>query len=207
MKILTRAIALAALPLTLGACAGGAGGGLGDILGTVLGGAQPASSSVGQLVVEVQGIDQSNQQIQVLTEDGQQGPIEYDNNTRVVYNEQEYEVSALERGDVVEMRVQQIAEGRYHTDYILVRQSVQDRGGSTSTNTSTLISASGTVAQIDYNRGWFDLQTSAGTVTVTLPYNPAAATVDAFERIDRGDRVTIEGYRIANDRIELVRFR
>ena len=209
MKAFSRALAVAALPLALGACAGGGGaGGLGDILGTVLGGAQPASSNVGQLVVEVQEIDQRNQEIEVLTEDGQRGPIRYDQNTRVVYQQQEYEVSALERGDVVEMRIQELSGGGYYTDYVLVRQSAQDRGGATSGgSSSTIVSTTGTVQQIDYNRGWFDLQTSNAVITVTLPYNPSSATVSAFEALDRGDRVTVEGYRIASDRIELVRFR
>ena len=207
MKTFTRAIVLAALPLTLGACAGGGGaGGLGDILGGVLGGTQPASNNVGQLVVEVQDIDQQNQEIEVLTEDGQRGPIRYDQNTTVVYQQQEYEVSALERGDVVEMRVQELSGGGYYTDYILVRQSVQDRDGSTG-GSGSIVQTSGTVQQIDYQRGWFDLQTSAGVITITMPYNPPASIVDAFERLDRGDRVTVEGYRVASDRIELVRFR
>lgn len=205
MKTFRRVGVLLALPLVLGACAGGAGGGLGEILGAVLGGAQPASSNVGQLVVQVEGVDQQNQAINVLTEDGQRGPIRYDRNTRVVYQQQEYPVTALERGDVVEMRIQELSGGGYYTDYILVRQSVQ-QGGSTPTN-AQLVQASGTVQQIDYQRGWFDLQTSAGTITVTLPYNPGSATVDAFQRLDRGDRVNVEGYRIASDRIELVRFR
>ena len=206
MKTFARSTALLALTLATGACAGGAGGGLGDILGTVLGGAQPASSNVGQLVVQVEGVDQQNGEIDVLTEDGQRGPIRYDQNTRVVYQQQEYPVTALERGDVVEMRIQQLSGGGYYTDYILVRQSVQS-GNASGGNAGALIQASGTVLQIDYQRGWFDLQTNAGTITVTLPYNPASATVSAFERLDRGDRVSIEGYRIANDRIELARFR
>lgn len=204
MKHVTRALVIAALPLALGACAGG-GGGLGEILGTVLGGAQPASGNVGQIVVEVQGIDQSRQEIEVLTQEGQRGPIRYDQNTRVVYQQQQYPVTALERGDVVEMRIQQLSGGAYYTDYILVRQSAGDRDGGG--NTASLVQASGTVQQIDYQRGWFDLQTTQGTITVTLPYNPPGATVDAFQRLDRGDRVTVEGYRIASDRIELVRFR
>ena len=199
-----KAAALAAL-LPLGACAGGGAGGLGDILGTVLGGPQPASSNVGQLVVEVQGVDQQNQQIAVLTEDGRRGNVLYDRNTRVVYQQQEYPVTALERGDVVEMRVQEIQQGVY-TDYILVRQSVQQSGGVTG-GSANLVQASGTVRQVEYQRGWFDLETSQGLVTVTLPYNPPSTIVGQFERLDRGDRVSVEGYLIANDRIELVRFR
>ena len=203
-----RAAVVVALPITLASCAGGAGGagGLGEILGAVLGGAQPASSNVGQLVVQVEAVDQQSQEIDVLTEDGQRGPIRYDQSTRVVYQEQQYPVTALERGDVVEMRIQELSGGGYYTDYILVRQSVQS-GANTGGSTASLAQASGTVQQIDYQRGWFDLQTNSGTITVTLPYNPPATTVSSFERLSRGDRITVEGYRIASDRIELVRFR
>lgn len=200
--------AVAALTVVLGACAGGGAGGLGEILGTVLGAGQPqpASSSVGQLVVQVESVNQQNRQIEVLTEDGQRGPIAYDQNTRVVYQQQEYPVTALERGDVVEMRIQELSGGGYYTDYILVRQSAQQGGGAVS-GSASLIQATGTVRQIDYQRGWFDLETSQGVITVTMPYNPSSGTVSQFERLNRSDRVTLDGYRIATDRIELVRFR
>ena len=205
MKSFARAIA-DALPLSVAACAGGGAGDLGEILGSVLGGGAGGQGGTGTLVVEVQGIDQQQQEIEVLTEDGQRGPIRYDRNTTVVYQNQQYPVTALERGDVVEMRIQQLSGGGYYTDYITVRQSAQDRGGSTGGG-GDLVQASGTVRQIDYQRGIFSLQTNQGTFTVSLPYNPSAGTVDRFESLDSGDRVTIEGYVVASDRIELVRFR
>lgn len=203
-KTWKRTVPVLAAALSLSACAGGGGGGLADILGTVLGGAQPASSNVGQVVVRVESVDQRNQRIAVQTEEGQRGEVLYDQNTRVVYQQQEYPVTALERGDVVEMRIQETQQG-YYTDYILVRQSVQQ--GQTTPGAANLVQASGTVRQVDYRRGWFDLETSQGVVTVTLPYNPPATVVGQFERLDRGDRVSLEGYVVANDRIELVRFR
>ena len=207
MKAFSRAVALA-LPLSIAACAGGGGGDLGQILGSVLGGgAGGQGGGTGTLVVEVQDIDQRSQEIEVLTQDGQRGPVRYDQNTAVVYRNQQYPVTALERGDVVEMRIQQLSGGGYYTDYITVQQSAQDRGGSSSGGTGNLIQASGTVRQIDYQRGLFTLQTNQGTVTVALPYNPSAGTVDRFESLDSGDRITIEGYVVANERIELVRFR
>ncbi|HEX6587826.1 MAG TPA: hypothetical protein VF039_02295 [Longimicrobiales bacterium] len=205
MKPFTRAIALA-LPLSVVACAGG-GGDLGQVLGDILGGAGGTGGGTGSAVVEVQGIDQQRQEIEVLTEDGQRGPIRYDQNTTVVYQNQQYPVTALEAGDVVEMRLQQLSGGGYYTDYITVRQSVQDRGGTSSGGTGQLVQASGTVRQIDYQRGLFTLQTTQGTVTVALPYNPSAGTVDRFESLDSGERVTVEGYVVGTGRIELVRFR
>lgn len=200
-----RAPGALALILTATACAGGGAGGLGDILGTVLGGQQPASSNVGQLVAEVQAVDTRNQRLDVVTQDGQRGQIEYDGNTSVTYQQQQYPVTALERGDVVEMRIQEVGQGRYYTDQILVRQSVQQREGTT--GGGQVVQVSGTVAQIDHQRGWFDLDTGQGAVTVTLPYNPPVQTVRDFEQLRRGSRVSLEGYRIASDRIELARFR
>ena len=204
MKSFMRAIALA-LPFSVVACAGG-GGDLGQVLGDVLGGGG-SGGGTGTMVVEVQSVDQQRQEIQVLTEDGQRGPIRYDQNTTVVYQNEQYPVTALEAGDVVEMRLQQLSGGGYYTDYITVRQSVQDRGGTSSGGTGQLVQASGTVRQIDYQRGLFTLQTTQGTVTVSLPYNPSAGTVDRFESLDSGERVTVEGYLVGTGRIELVRFR
>lgn len=181
------------------------GGGLSDILGSVLGGPQPASGNVGQLVAEIQEVDTRNQRIEVRTQDGQRGTVEYDRTTTVVYRQQQYEVSALERGDMVEMHIQDLGQGRYYTDRILVRQSVQERQGAT--NTDRVVQVSGTVRQIEYRRGWFDLDTSRGIVTVTLPYNPPGEVVREFERLSTGSRTSVEGYQIADDRIELTRFR
>lgn len=206
MQRFARTIALAFTPLALGACAGGSGGGLGEVLGSVLGGGAQGTGGSGTLVVEVQSVDQRDQQIEVLTEDGQRGPIAYDQNTTVVYQNQQYPVTALERGDVVEMRVQELSGGGYYTDQIVVRQSVQERGGTTG-GSGNLVQATGTVRSIDYQAGWFTLDTSQGVVTVSLPYNPPIATVGTFERLDRGDQVSVEGRLIADDRIELVRFR
>lgn len=192
------------LALLMAATACG-GGGLGDVLGSVLGGPQPASGNVGQLVAEIQGVDTRNQRIEVRTEDGQQGRVEYDRRTTVVYQQQQYEVSALERGDIVEMHIQDLGQGRYYTDRILVRQSVQERQGATGTD--RVVQVSGTVRQIEHRRGWFDLDTSRGTVTVTLPYNPPGDVVREFERLSRGSRTSVEGYLITDDRVELIRFR
>ena len=208
MRTPTRSTAalLTTLLLATGACAGGGGlGGLEDILGGVLGGQQPASGNVGQLVAEVQIVDGQRREIEVVTREGQRGRIAYDGSTVVSYRQEQYPVSALERGDVVEMRIQEVGQGRYYTDRILVRQSVQEREGSAGAD--QVVQASGTVRQIEHQRGWFDLDTGQGTVTVTLPYNPPTQTVRDFERLERGSRVAVEGYLVANDRIELIRFR
>ena len=186
----------------LSACAGG--GGLGDILGGVLGGPQPSSGSMGNVVAEIRDVNTRSRTLEVRTQQGQQGEILYDDRTQVVYRNQQYPVTALERGDVVEMRVQETSSG-YYTDQILVRQSVQERSGNDS-GSAQRVRAEGEVREIDTRRGWFDLATRQGVITVTLPYNPPSSTVREFERLRRGDYIGVEGYLVANDRIELERF-
>lgn len=202
MRSRVTVVLLATLVATAGC---GGGGQLGDILGDVLGDTQPASGEVGQLVGEVQGVDTRDQLIDIRTDDGQRGQIEYDRNTVLTYRQQEYPMSSLERGDVVEMRLQEIGSGRYYTDRVIVRQSVQERQGSA--DGERLVQAAGTVTRIEHERGWFDLDTNEGMVTVTLPYNPPDEVVREFHRLSRGSRTSVEGYLVANDRIELRSFR
>lgn len=188
---------------TVGACAGG--GTLGDVLGGVLGGQSPAGG--GTLVAEIQDVDTYQGTLEVRTEDGQQGDIAYDDRTQVVYQNQQYPVTALEPGGVVEMNVQETSGGALYTDYIRVRQSVQQRqddyGGDYD---GQRVRAQGEVRAIDHDGGRFDLATNQGTFTVTLPYNPASGTVYTFQRLERGDYVALEGELVADDRIELIRF-
>ncbi|HEU0078166.1 MAG TPA: hypothetical protein VFQ76_10985, partial [Longimicrobiaceae bacterium] len=112
--------------MALSGCAGTNLGALGDILGGAMGGAggQPGQ---GQMVVEVQGVDTRQQVISVRTQQGQQGNVLFDQNTIVTYQNQQYPVTALERGDVVAMQVQQTQQGQPYVSRIDVQQSVQER--------------------------------------------------------------------------------
>jgi hypothetical protein len=195
-----------ALLVSLPACAGGGLGALGDILGGVLapagGGAQQ-----GQVLVEVQGVDTRQQAIHVRTERGETGAVLFDQNTVVVYQQQQYPVTALERGDVATMQVQQIDQNRLYTPRIDVQQSVQERTGqATSGATAQLRQFTGRVGQIDHQRNFFELQTQEGTYTVVLPSSPGAATTDYFHRLRTGASVSVEGALTGTDRIDLHRF-
>jgi hypothetical protein len=112
----------AAFVLAAAGCSGNTLGTLGDILGMPSGAAQ-----TGQLAAEIRQVDTQQQRIQVRTQDGQSGYVQYDENTVVVYRQQEYAVTALERGDVVTLHVQQDARGNLFTSRIDVQQSVQER--------------------------------------------------------------------------------
>jgi hypothetical protein len=201
-----RGLVFAAL-LTAGGCQTG---GIGDVLGGVLGGGQQpvGGTESGAVVAEIRGVDDYNHVIEIRTNDGQNADVRYDQNTRVVYREQQYEVTALEPGDIVRMDVSR-SGNEYYTRDIQVQQSVQERQGETGAfDPDALYQLSGSVQQIDYSRGLFTLRTSNDeVVTVTMPYNATSSARDRFERLRRGNSVAVEGRFVGEDRLELTRFR
>lgn len=200
--------AAAAMVISMSACAGGGLGTVGDILGGVLG---PAAGGAGggqqgQVTAEIQGVDERNQAIQFRTQDGRTGTAMFDRNTVVIYQQQQYPVTALERGDVVNMQLQQIDQNRLYTARIDVQQSVQERTGQTSSASGQLQQMYGTVGQIDRQNGFFQLQTQQGNYTVVIPSNAGAANVDRFNSLRTGQNVSIEGTVTGSTRIDLYRF-
>jgi hypothetical protein len=191
--------------LALGGCAGlGNLGGLADILGAV-GGAQGAGQQ-GQLTAEVQQVNTQQRTIRIRTQDGQTGSVLFDQNTVVVYQQQQYPVTALEAGDVANFQLQQASNNNLYAARIDVVQSVQQRSGQSGAS-GQLYQLAGRVGAIDQNRGVFELQTqTSGVILVSLPYNPPAATADRFRRLRTGDSVGVEGYLTAQGRVELTRF-
>ena len=197
----------AALAITsLGACAQN---GLGNVLGSVLGGQQQGSQVSGT----VRGVDTRNAQIVLQQSNGQQVGLSYDNQTKIVYNNQNYTVASLESGDQVTARIQQTQNGGYYTDYVQVDQSVSNssgvyngQGGVYSTN-GQVQSLQGTVRRVDVANGWFEIQPSNSVVlTVTLPYNASRADVNRFQNLRQGDVVRFNGVYLNNSRVELRQF-
>ncbi len=203
-----RRLPLFALPLMLGACAGGGLGGLGDIL---TGGGQGGSQAPATMTAEVQEVRQQQQQIIVRTQDGQQGAVLFDQNTQVVYENQQYDVTALEYGDVVEMRIQQVQQG-YYTDLIQVVQSVQERrgettGGTTGGTPSDVHQVEGTINQIDLSRWMFTLDmTQGGSLPVYLPSTATTAQRERLRDYRSGDYVRVEVRALNETTAELVRW-
>jgi hypothetical protein len=115
---------LAAGLVLLSGCAGL--GSIGDILGSI-GGTGQQQQQQGQMQVEVQQIDTNGQRIYIRTQNGQSGYVRFDSQTQVVYRQQRYPVTALERGDIVVMQVQQISQNELYASHIDVRQSARDR--------------------------------------------------------------------------------
>jgi hypothetical protein len=180
---------------SIGACAGN----LGNVLGGVLGG---GTAQNGQLSGTIRGVDTRSQLISIQESNGQTVPVTYDNQTQVVYQNQNYSPTALENGDRVTARVQ--ANGNsYYTDYVQVDQSVSSVGGSS----SNLQLLQGTVRQVDRRNGLFTVDiNNAGTLTVTLPYNLSTNDVNRFNNLRSGQFVSFYGTYLNSSQIQLRQF-
>jgi hypothetical protein len=193
---ITKALVLS-VALAAGGCA--QAGSLGDILGGVLN--APAQSVGGT----IQGVDTRAQTIFVRTTDNQTISIAYDDRTAVVYQNQNYPVTALESGDQVNVRITQTSNGAYYTDRVDVTQSSSTGTGTNSND--NIQQVQGTVRQIDLSSGRFTISTTnQGTLTVSMPYNSRSQDVDRFRSLRSGDYVRLYGTYLSNTQIQLVQF-
>jgi hypothetical protein len=123
------ALTLAAILVT--AC-GSTGGTLGDLGNIILGSPSPSQSSdvrgtVSAIDTSARRIDMNVAYVNNLRPSSsrdQQGSIYYDNNTRVVYGNQDYAVGDLERGDEISV-VGVNDNGRYMAQTITVTRNVR----------------------------------------------------------------------------------
>jgi hypothetical protein len=176
-------------------------GGLGSVLGSVLGGGMGGQGS--QVSGYVQGVDTRSQQLYLQQPSGQTVTLVFDNNTQVVYNNQRYPVTSLERGDEVTARVQSSGNGAYYTDLVQVDRSVSGPAG-TSANVQAI---QGTVRQVDYTNGLFTIDAQNGSrLTVQLPSNISRADLDRFRNLRPGDYARFYGAFLSNSRVELRQF-
>jgi hypothetical protein len=179
----------------LGACS--SLGNIGNVLGGVLGGGGQ------QVQGTVLAVDTRSQYIALQQTDGQTVSLAYDNNTRVTYNNQNYSVTSLERGDQVTANVQQSQNGAYYTDVVQVDRSVSGTNGSVGGNVQTF---QGTVRQIDYQNGWFTVDTNNGRYTVSMPYNARTNDVNTFRSLRNGQNVRFYGVYQNNANVQLQQF-
>src|SRR4029079_4022791 len=182
----------------LGACAGNQ---LGNILGSVLGGS--GANQSGQLSGTIRGVDTRSQQIAIQQSNGETVGISYDNQTQVVYQNQNYSPTSLENGDRVTARVQ--ANGNsYYTDYVQVDQSVN---GTTTGSSSNLQQLQGTVRQVDRRNGVFTVEVSNGyTLTVAMPYNPSSNDANRFNNLRSAECVRFYGTYLNSTQVQLRQF-
>lgn len=172
-------------------------------LGSVLGGMGGSpQSNQNQVSGYVEGVNPQTQQLAIQTSNGQRIVLSYDNQTAVVYQNQNYPVTALERGDQVTLRVQSMSNGGYYTDLIQVDQSVSGTGGAS----GNVQSLQGTVGQIDRSNGRFRLDGGNASVIVQLPSNVRQSDLNTFQSLRVGDRVRLYGVFVNNSRVELRQF-
>ena len=179
-------------------------GGLGSILGSVLGGNNGAQ----QLSGTIQGVNTQSQVISIAQSNGQAVSVGFDNNTRVIYQNQNYPVTSLERGDQVSARIQDAGNGNYYTDSVQVIQPVNGSNGSNNGNSNGSVqSLTGTVRQVNTQGGYFTMDVGNGTlITVSLQYNPTRADQNRFQSLRNGDYVRFYGVYLNNSRVELRQF-
>jgi hypothetical protein len=195
----TRGIAVALAFMGVSACSNS--GSLGNILGSVLGG-----GTGNQLAGRIQGVDTQNQQIGITQENGQTVAVRFDNQTRVVYQNQTYPVTALEQGDEVVARISDTGNGSYYTDSIQVTRSVTN-GSAANPGAGEIQTIRGTVRQVDLQQGIFTIDNGSGyEIVVSMPYNPSQADRRRFERLARGNVVQFAGVVLNTTRIELRQF-
>lgn len=113
-------LALGAALLVSGGCSNL--GSIGNVLGSVLGG-MGGQQQQQQIDAEIQQVDASSGRLYVRTQDGQTGAIRVDSQTQVVYNNQRYPVTSLERGDVVRIQLQQTQNNELYATRIDVLRS------------------------------------------------------------------------------------
>ena len=182
--------------VSFAACAGN--------LGTVLGGVLGGGNTQNQLSGTIRSVDSRSQQISIQQSNGQTIPVSYDNQTQVVYQNQNYPATALEYGDQVTARIE--ASGNaYYTNYVQVDQSVR-ANGSVSTNGSLQL-LQGTVRQVDRRNGLFTMDGNGyNTITITLPQNISTNDLNRFNSLRSGDQVRFYGTYLSNVQIELRNF-
>jgi outer membrane lipoprotein SlyB len=199
-RLIRRAAAAALIAATAGACAGNQ---LGNVLGGVLGGNTGTQS--GQLSGTIRSVDTRSQQLAIQQSNGQTVPVYYDNQTQVVFQNQNYSPTALENGDRVTARVQATNSNTYYTDYVQVDQSVNGTTTGTASNNVQLLQ--GTVRQVDRRNGLFTVDMNNGyTMTVTMPYNPSSNDVNRFNSLRSGDFVRFYGTYLSSSQVQLRQF-
>jgi hypothetical protein len=216
MHRMVRGAATAGMLAALGACSSVRS------LGNMVGGVFGRGSQAGQVSGYVQAVDTRSQIIAMRQPNGQPVNLLFDDQTKVVYNNQSFAVTSLDRGDYITARVKNTDNG-YYTDVVQVDRPVQASAGTTgTTGTTTMVGATettvtttsssvqtvqGTVRQIDPQNGLFAIDVSNGTrLTVSMPYAPSRTALTKFQALRSGDNVRIAGVYLNNSRVELKQF-
>lgn len=158
---------------------------------------------------EIEDVDAARREIRIATADGDRRVL-YDADTPVLYRGREYQVAALEPGDLIEVDVHTSGRERRVVGSIEVVESVQDRDGSLPGSGGDVADGDrleGRVEWIDERRGEFGVRTDRmGVVTVEVPFDVDRIERDRFGDLARGDYVRLSAHEAGTSRYQLVRF-
>jgi hypothetical protein len=189
------------LALTAGLLLAPACAPLGAMDGVVLGGGGRNSSFVEG---EVRSVDARRSRMELRDHRNRGYTVHFDRRTQVIYRQRQYPVQALERGDVVRVRLVRDRNGALWADRVDVWQSVRERGVAYGRTERV----SGTVSRVDHRRGHFTMQSGRNQVLVVhVPSRLTREDARRFERLRRGDRVRVEIRPVGRGAAEFVRFR
>jgi hypothetical protein len=164
----------------------------------------------GEISGEIERIDPARGEISVINDTGRRQVIRYDiNRTQVRYHGRDYRIEDLEAGDRVAYR--SYPRDTAYVDLIRVLEPVQARTTTPSARSvpprTRVDVVEGTVERVDTRMGTFEVRPPTGRmITVSVPYNAAAADVDSFRGLRRGDRVRVEGQFVNPDNLQLLSF-
>jgi hypothetical protein len=190
---------LALVLLSTAGCVGMGGGSLEEILAGMGG-------FGGGVRGEVDWVDTRRQEIELRASFGQRTRLQYDSRTQVSYRGQRYSVRSLQTGDRIAAQVERSRQGESYARQIEVEERARDDGRDGGSGQVGSARFDGEVGWVDTERGRFQLRSSRGTYTVSLPYDASRSMVDRFRRLRAGDDVRIQGELLGNGRIELERF-
>lgn len=194
--------------LAVTACASTGLGMLGEVMSESRGIPGGYGYGSARLRGEVQQVDRRRQEIRLRTWEGRWASVEYDSRTQVTYGRERYRPAALERGDVVTVRVREGARGRLYADRIEVERDVRDRGRRDDDGRGRVMTLEGRVARIDAGRGWFELRTQrSGSYLVVLGDDTSRGARERLYQVRSGSWVRVEGLQVERGRVELYRFR
>ena len=153
----------------------------------------------------VRNVDASRRTIEIERSGYGVQTFEYDANTAVMFNNRNYDPRDLERGDEVEIRIQDIGGGRFMANNITVLRSVSGGSGSYGSQSSTI---RGTVRYVDASRreigieqaSWisgFNTGAGAGTSTMVIRYDANTSVLYnnqmyAPTNLERGDVIEVQ---------------
>jgi hypothetical protein len=189
---------------------------------TVLRDVTPGDSGIGSNIRgTIRFVDTSRRQIEVDRGFGSAVIVDYDTNVPVYFSGRTYNVSDLERGDEIDIRVRDLGNGRFAAQDITVTRSISS-GSLGSSNYATI---RGTVRSHDPSRRTIELEQAnwitgfnTGTTTgnrVVIQYSSNASVeyqgqMHPVSGLERGDVIEVQvqnlgsGNLLAN-RIALVR--